>query len=216
MCKRFMLLLSLFLAASPTLAQIGISPAPATAQTQAAATPKPATVNVTLQTSEGTIRLELESASAPVTTKNFLRYVDQKRLDGTTFYRGTKVGPDFGLIQGGVRNDPKRLLPPIAHEPTTKTRLSHVDGAISMARNAPGTATADFFITVGAMPSMDADPRQAGDNQGFAVFGRVTEGMDVVRRILDSPKSPTAGEGVMKGHMLAPPVRIVSTRRDAK
>ena len=82
-----------------------------------------------------------------------------------------------------------------------------------MARAAPGTAGGDFFIAVGAMPSMDADPTQPGDNAGFAVFGRVVEGMDVVHRILDAPTSPTAGEGAMKGQMLAAPVRIVSARR---
>ncbi|HEY0446779.1 MAG TPA: peptidylprolyl isomerase, partial [Allosphingosinicella sp.] len=96
---------------------------------------------------------------------------------------------------------------------TSRTGLSHVDGAISMARHEPGSATADFFITVGAMPAMDADPGQPGDNLGFAVFGRVVEGMDVVRRILDAPTSPTEGEGVMKGQMLASPVRILTARR---
>ena len=105
------------------------------------------------------------------------------------------------------------MLPPIAHEPTSKTGLSHVDGAISMARYAPGTADADFFITIGDLESMDADPAQPGDNQGFAVFGRVVEGMGVVRRILAAPTSPTEGEGVMKGQMLASPVRIISAAR---
>ncbi len=82
-----------------------------------------------------------------------------------------------------------------------------------MARNAPGTATADFFITVGALTSMDANPTSAGDKLGFAVFGRVVEGMDVVHRILAAPTSPTEGHGVMKGQMLAPPVRIVTARK---
>lgn len=178
-----------------------------------AVTPKPATVKVTLTTSEGPIVLELEKERAPVTTANFLRYVDGKRLDGTVFYRATKVADGYGLVQGGLRNDPERLLPPIAHEPTSQTGLSHVDGAISMARSTPGSATGDFFITLGAIPSMDADPKQPGDNLGFAVFGHVTEGMDVVRRILDAPTSPTEGEGAMKGQMLAAPVKIVTARR---
>lgn len=187
-------------------------PPAATAPTAPAQAPQPATVRVSLQTSEGPIVLELEKERAPLTTANFLRYVDEKRLDGIAFYRAMKVAPGYGLIQGGVR-DPRRLLPPIAHEPTSATGLSHVDGAISMARHAPGSATADFFITVGAMTTMDADPRQPGDNLGFAAFGRVAEGMDVVRRILDAPTSPTKGEGVMKGQMLAPPVRITAARR---
>lgn len=187
---------------------LAVPPAPA----QAPALP-PATVRVTLVTGEGRIVLELEKERAPVTTANFLRYVDQHRLDGTSFYRATKVGDGYGLIQGGARNDPKRVLPPIAHEPTTRTGLSHVDGAISMARAAPGSATMDFFITIGALPSMDADPAGPGDNQGFAAFGHVAEGMEVVKRILDEPTSPTAGEGVMKGQMLAAPVRILTARR---
>ena len=205
MPRRFALLALLFVAFAPAAAQNTVAPA--------APAPQPATVQVTLTTSAGPIVLALEKERAPITTANFLRYVDQKRLDGVTFYRACVVAPGFGLIQGGVRNDPKRVLKPIPHEPTTQTGLSHVDGAISMARQAPGTASGDFFITVGAIPSMDAHPDQPGDNQGFAVFGHVVEGMDVVRRILGSPASPTAGEGAMKGQMLDPPIRILSARR---
>jgi len=203
----------LALAATPVDAQAPA--APTTPAAPAAPAPKPATVRVALQTSEGPIVLELEKERAPVTTANFLRYVDQKRLDGATFYRAMKLTPegDFGLIQGGAKGDPKRVLPPIAHEPTTKTGLAHTDGAISMARGAPGSASGDFFISVGALSSLDANPSQPGDNLGFAVFGRVVEGMDVVRRIMGLPTSPTAGEGAMKGQMLAAPVRIASARR---
>ena len=172
-----------------------------------------ALVNVRLETTEGPIVVALEQGRAPITTANFLRYVDEKRFDGISFYRAVNVAPGFGLIQGGLRGDARKLLPPIKHEPTTVTGLSHIDGAISMARNAPGTADANFFITVGAIPSMDADPKQPGDNIGFAVFGHVTEGMDIVRHILQEPTSPTEGEGVMKGQMLVQPVRILSARR---
>jgi len=204
----------LWFSITPALAQTSSASPPEQTQSHA---PQPisrqATIRVVLQTSEGPIVLELEKERAPVTTANFLRYVDQKRLDGTNFYRATKVAEGYGLIQGGVRNDPKRVLPPIAHEPTTQTGLSHVDGTISMARAAPGSATADFFITVGAMPSMDADPAQPGDNLGFAAFGRVVEGMDVVRHILDAPTSPTEGEGAMKGQMIAAPIHIIAARR---
>lgn len=206
MVRRFAPLALLLVALSPLQAEPPAEPAPVAA-------PKPATVRVSLQTDAGPIVLELEKERAPITTANFLAYVDKKRLDGMTFYRATKVGEGYGLIQGGVRNDPKRLLPLIAHEPTTKTGLSHIDGAISMARAAPGTAGGDFFITIGALTSMDADPAQPGDNLGFAVFGRVVEGMDVVHRILEMPTSPTEGEGAMKGQMLAPPVRILTARR---
>ena len=172
-----------------------------------------ALVNVRLETTEGPIVVALEQGRAPITTANFLRYVDEKRFDGISFYRAVNVAPGFGLIQGGLRGDARKLLPPIKHEPTTVTGLSHIDGAISMARNAPGTADASFFITVGAIPSMDADPKQSGDNLGFAVFGHVAQGMDIVRHILQEPTSPTEGEGVMKGQMLVQPVRILSARR---
>lgn len=170
-------------------------------------------VQVALDTSAGRIIVAVHVAMAPITARNFLRYVDQKRLDGTTFYRA--VGTvDFGFVQGGTQNDPARTLPPIAHEPTTQTGLTHDEGALSMARYAPGSATGDFFIVLGKMPSMDAQPSSSpGDNQGFAVFAHVVEGMDVVRAILSTPKSPTAGEGVMKGQMLQHPIRITTARR---
>ncbi len=198
----------MLLAVAPAAAQVPTTPAPA-----AAPMPKPATVRVTLTTADGPIVVEVETERAPITAANFLRYVDQKRLDGTSFYRAVKVADGMGLVQGGTRNDPKRTLKPIAHEPTTKTTLSHIDGALSMARGAPGTADGDFFITAGAFPSMDADPSQPGDNAGYAVFGRVVEGMDVVRRILVAPVSPTEGAGDMKGQMLAPRIAILTARR---
>lgn len=213
MLHRIMPLVALCVVATPLFAQPMSPLAPDPTSLPVAAAPQFETVRATLQTSEGSIVLELEKQRAPVTTANFLRYVDQNRFDGAVFYRATKVAPGFGLIQGGARNDPKRILKPIAHEPTTMTGLSHVDGAISMARGAPGSANGDFFIAIGAMPSLDAHPDQAGDNLGFAVFGRVVEGMDVVRRILDAETSPTEGEGAMKGQMLAAPVRITTARR---
>ena len=185
-------------AASPALAQAPASP-----------------VRVKLETAQGAIVLELYPDKAPITAGNFLRYVDGKRFDGATFYRASKVpnAPEFGLIQGGVQNDPAKVLKPIAHEPTTKTGLSHTDGVISMGRTNPGTATSDFFIVLGDMTYMDADPKQPGDNLGFAAFGKVVEGMDVARKILAEPTSQTAGVGVMKGEMLAKPVKIISARR---
>lgn len=170
-------------------------------------------VKVRLETTEGAIVLVLKPDRAPITTANFLNYVGKKKFDGISFYRAVNVAPGYGLIQGGIRGDARQLLPPIKHEPTTETGLSHTDGAISMARNAPGTADASFFITVGNIPSMDADPKQPGDNLGFAVFGHVIEGMEIVRHILQEPTSPTEGEGIMKGQMLAQPVQIISARR---
>lgn len=189
--------------------------APALAQTppDAAAAPGPAVVEVRLETSEGPIVLALEAERAPVTTANFLRYVDQHRLEGMTFYRAMQGGPGAGLIQGGVGSIPGRALPPIAHEPTTQTGLSHTDGVISMARYAPGSAAGDFFIIVGNMNFLDAAPAAPGDNLGFAAFGHVVQGMDLVRRILAAPVSPTVGEGVMRGQMLASPIQILGAAR---
>ncbi|MDB5706763.1 MAG: cyclophilin type peptidyl-prolyl cis-trans isomerase [Sphingomonas bacterium] len=175
--------------------------------------PKPATVRVLLTTSEGPITIELEKERAPATTANFLHYVDTRRFDGIAFYRAMKVAPELGLIQGGLRNDPRKLFPPVMLEPTSRTGLSNTDGVISMARDKPDTATADFFIVIGDLSSLDAKPAQPGDNLGFAAFGHVVEGMEVVRRIAAAPTSPTDGEGAMKGQMLAPTIKIVTARR---
>jgi peptidyl-prolyl cis-trans isomerase A (cyclophilin A) len=178
-----------------------------------AETAVPATVKVVLNTSLGNIVLAVETERAPITAANFLRYVDQKRLDGSDFYRAVSLGDDgqYGLIQGGLRGNPKRVLKPIAHEPTSVTGLSHVNGAISMARADPGTATADFFIVIGDLVSWDAQPN--GGDPGYAVFGHVVDGMDVVHTILGQPISPTAGDGALKGQMLAMPVKILTARR---
>lgn len=173
-----------------------------------------APLRVSLQTEKGVILLELDRR-APVTTANFLRYVDQRKLDGAVFYRAsrTRGAENRGFIQGGSRRPFVFQLPPIEHEPTSRTGLRHVDGSISMARTAPGTARSNFFISVGPQPAMDADPKKSGDNQGFAAFGRVVGGMDVVRRILAVPTIPNAGRGAMKGQMIAQPVRILTARR---
>lgn len=195
--------------AAPAVGQQATPPSPA-----AAPAPVPADlVRVVLTTAEGPITLELDRGRAPATTANFLRYVDAKRFDGVAFYRAMKLGQGYGLVQAGLRNDPKKLFPPVRHEPTTQTGIRHEDGVISMARDKPGTATADFFIAVGALPSLDADPSKPGDDLGFAAFGRVVDGMDVVRRILLAPTSPTQGQGVMRGQMLSPTIRIVRARR---
>jgi len=169
-------------------------------------------VRVRLETEAGPILLELDGRHAPVTTANFLAYVDRHRFDGIVFYRAarTEGAPNRGFIQGGIRRDYRRMLAPIAHEPTSRTGLRHVDGAISMARAEGGAgAMGEFFITVGAMPDMDAH----GDDEGFAAFGRVVEGMDVVRRILAGETVENAGRGAMRGQMLAAPVRITRAVR---
>jgi peptidyl-prolyl cis-trans isomerase A (cyclophilin A) len=187
MIRRFLLGLAALLIAAPALAQ----------------------ERVALDTSAGAIVIELD-ARAPVTSANFLRYVDEDRFDGVTFYRAMNLGAAGGLIQGGPSGAADRVLPPIAHEPTSQTGLAHIDGAVSMARFDPGTATGDFFIIVGAgMSSLNA----SASDPGFAVFGRVVEGMDVVKAILASPRSATEGEGVMRGQMLEPRIEIRDARR---
>ena len=174
--------------------------------------PLPDTVRVRLETEAGPILLSLDHKRAPVTTANFVRYVEEGRFDGTYFYRAarTKGAKERGFVQGGIRHSARRSLPPIAHEPTAQTGIRHVDGTVSMARAAPAGAMGDFFIIAGgAMPAMDskaADP-------GFAAFGRVSEGMDVVRDILAAPTVPNAGRGPMRGQMIEKPVRIVRASR---
>lgn len=178
--------------------------------------PAAGVVKVQLVTGLGAIVLELRGDRAPITTANFLSYVDQKRLDGASFYRAAHYEgrQTDGLIQGGLAYAHReRALAPIAHESTTQTGLRHTDGVISMARYAPGSATSEFFICVGANESLDADPAASGDNLGFAAFGRVAQGMDVVARIWTAPTSPTEGEGVFRGQMLEPQIPIVRAAR---
>jgi len=204
---------SLLLGACGEGAPAGTAVAPnnqAAAPPPAKAQPLPDLVRVRLETGAGPIVLELDVKRAPVTAGNFVRYVEEGRFDGTSFYRAapTKNAPGRCFIQGGIRRDFKRMLPPIAHEPTSKTGLRHEAGTISMARTETG-AMGEFFITTEAMPAMDAK----GAKKGYAAFGKVVEGMDTVRRILAAPTVPGAGRGAMKGQMIAEPVPIVSVRR---
>jgi len=171
-------------------------------------------------TALGPIEVELDHAHAPVTVENFMRYVDARRFDGMAFYRAMKLqwgDQPNGLIQTGLRGNPAKLFKPIAHEPTSQTGILHKAGTLSMARWAPGTATADFSILLSDMPGLDADPAAADPDRqaGFAAFGHVVAGMDVVRRIWDSPISPTAGEGALKGQMLVPEIKVLTVRRSA-
>jgi peptidyl-prolyl cis-trans isomerase A (cyclophilin A) len=176
------------------------------------------TVRVAMVTTLGTIEIDLDGKHAPITTANFLHYVDTKRFDGIVFYRAMHLAwgtQPNGLVQAGLRETAK-LYPPIAHEPTTQTGLTHKAGALSMARNAPGTATANFSILLSDMTGLDADPKATDPElqAGYAVFGQVVSGMDVARKVWDAPMSPTEGEGVMRGQMLADPVKILTVRRE--
>jgi peptidyl-prolyl cis-trans isomerase A (cyclophilin A) len=209
--------LSLLAAGCDSQAPADRQPAANAKQAEEAAAPEPAPapeadiVRVRLETEMGSMVLALDHKHAPITTENFLRYVDAKRFDGIVFYRAARTpgAKGGGFIQGGIQRNYRRMYAPIAHEPTSKTGLHHGAGAISMARLAPGTAAGEFVITASAQPAMDA---HKGD-PGFAAFGRVTEGMETVRRILAAPTIPNAGRGPMKGQMIAAPVKIVSARR---
>ena len=162
-------------------------------------------VPVAIDTSAGRILVALDRLHAPQTTANFLKYVDTHKFDGEAFYRAMPYG-DGGLIQGGIRSDARKLNPPVAFESSGKTGIQNKAGSIAMAALAPGKAQADFFIETVDIPGFD------GDN-GFAAFGQVVEGMDVVKKIFASPVSPTKGEGAMKGQMLEPAVKIIKVSR---
>ena len=181
----------------------------------------PENPRVVMETSEGAITLELYAQKAPVTVANFLRYVDAGALDGGAFYRTTRPDNDpmITVIQGGLwkpweegmDEDFEPPFPPIAHETTETTGLTHDDGVISMARDEPGSASSEFFINVGPNPSLDFGGERNPDGQGFAAFGKVIGGMDVVRAIHDAETQE--GEG-FEGQILAEPVKIISVRRE--
>ena len=211
--------MTLGLVAAPLLAQTTSTPVPQPAPAPAAApTPAPALPRVKIDTTAGSFTVEIEVKKAPITAANFLHYVDQKKLDGITFYRTVKVADKFGFVQFGTNGDPQRTLPPIKHEPTTITGLKHLNGTLSTARLAPGSARGDFTISVGDQPSFDADPTRPDDathtNLGYAAFGRVVDGMDVVLKIFDAPINPNATvRGSFKGEVPAAPVKVLSARR---
>lgn len=173
----------------------------------------PPPVRVVLQTEKGDIELELDEARAPKSVRNFLMYLDAGLYEGGVFHR--TVRPDnqpnspvkIEVIQAGV--NPARQSEekaPIPLERTKDTGLKHVDGAVSMARDTPDTATADFFICIGAQPELDFGGKRNPDGQGFAAFGRVVKGMDVVRAIQQAPHA---------GQKLTPPVKILKATRQA-
>jgi len=212
--------LALFALLCLPLAGCGDNPPPAANKSASANAAAPSApigdlVRVRLETDAGAIVLELDHRHAPITTENFIAYVDQHRFDNTVFYRTSHTPHDaqHGFIQGGIRHNYRVLLPPIPLEPTSRTGLLHRDGTISMARTTPDSAMGDFVISIGAQPGMDAGPRAPGDHLGYATFGRVIEGMDVVRRIHAAPADPNSGRGSMRGEMLSAPVRIISARR---
>jgi peptidyl-prolyl cis-trans isomerase A (cyclophilin A) len=162
-----------------------------------------------IETAAGDIRIEVYPDQALLTAANFLRYVDAGLYDGSNFFRVLTQGnqPDnefrIEVIQGGDAADEK-CFPAIAHETTEMTGLRHLDGTISMARAEPGTASCSFFICIGDQPELDFGGRRNPDGQGFAAFGQVVAGMDVVKKIqnLDQEKQ-----------YLKKPLVIISIRR---
>lgn len=179
--------------------------------TLANSTPQaPGVVRVRLVTSAGNIVLALDGKRAPKTVANFMAYVDDGRLDGTEFYWATrrKADPRFGFIQGGIAQDARRMLPPLVLEPTSQTGITHLDGTVSMAHGInENAANANFSIMVGPNPGLDARP----GNNGYAAFGRVVSGMDVVKRILALPTG--GGREAMKGQMILQPIKIIRAER---
>jgi len=190
------------------------SPAPA-AKVESG-TLRPGEVAVRLETSLGSIVLAIDTAHAPVTSANFLKYVDGGFYDGGRFHRATRPDnypaappnrPMMEIIQGGINPERRAsAFPPIPLERTSVTGLKHVRGTVSMARgNAADTATSDIFILLDDQPSLDFGGKRFDDGQGGAAFGRVISGMDVVRKIQQQP---------VQGQNLTPPVPIVSAKRD--
>ena len=176
---------------------------------QAAAVQAQAPVRVRIVTDSGAITVELAPDKAPVTVANFLRYVDDKRYDGGSFYRAVTLQnqlpadkqPQIEVIQGGIDADSSKRLPPITHETNDRSGIRHTDGVISMARGTPGSATSEFFFVINNQPALDFGGKRNPDGQGFAAFGHVIDGMNVVRAI---QRMPSAN---------APPQRMVTTVR---
>ena len=169
----------------------------------------PDTQRGSLMTEKGEIVVLLEGRKAPITVNNFLHYVDTGKLDGAEFWRSSNQG-GTGFVQAktaGVK------FPPIPHEPTSQTGLSHTNGTISMTRFDVGTATNEFTISIGDQTYLDAGRDPKGDNQGYAAFGHVVKGMGVVRAILNGRISKDTPAGGWKGQMLAHRVKIVTAKR---
>ena len=182
----------------------------------ACASPEAERPVILMQTSMGDIEIEIAADAAPLTGANFLRLAEGGHLDGAGFYRVVRPDNDNGtpaisVIQGGVQ-DRGSPFPPIPHETTERTGLLHVDGAISMARAEVGTASTEFFICVGAQPALDFGGERNADGRGFAVFGRVVSGMDVVRAIHALKADALTNNTYLSGQILASPIRIESVR----
>lgn len=177
------------------------------------------TIEVIMETGHGDIEISLYPERAPVTVANFLKYVDGGHYDGGSIYRVVRLDNDNGapkieVIQGGANiDDGDEPFPPVDHETTDRTGILHTDGTISMARLDPGTATHAFFITIGAQPSLDFGGTRNIDGLGFAAFGRVTEGMAIIKEINALEAIAPVNDDYVAGQILDPPVVISRVRR---
>jgi peptidyl-prolyl cis-trans isomerase A (cyclophilin A) len=184
----------------------------------AAALPLAGNPRVILRTPLGSITLLLRPDRAPLSANDFLHYVTAGAYDGGRFFRVVRADNDHGhpridVVQGGARPD-ARQGPPVAHETTARTGLRHRDGTISLTRDAPGTGSGnEFFICVGDQPGLDFGGTRNPDGQGFAAFGTVTAGMDVVRAIWQRDASGHSPDKYTVGQILRDPVPIVTARR---
>ncbi|MEI9887584.1 MAG: peptidylprolyl isomerase [Rhizomicrobium sp.] len=170
---------------------------------------------IQVRTTLGRLVIEVYPDRAPLTTAAFLQFAGGLERSGTAFYRvvrqdNDKGDPPISVVQGGLTGD--HDCPTVCHEPTSRTGILHRDGAISLARDAPGSASAAaFFICIGDQPSLDFGGRRNADGQGFAAFGRVLAGMDVVRAIHRRPTSQDAPTAYLQGQMLVRPVPLKLT-----
>ena len=166
---------------------------------------------VLIKTELGDITVEIYADKAPITAANFLKYVENKLYDGSVFHRTVTMDNQpkdeikIEVIQGGQLARDKEF-PAIPLERTSVTGVKHTDGAISMARGGPDTATSSFFFCVGDQPELDFGGQRNKDGQGFAAFGKVVAGMEVVKKIHQSPK---------ENQNLKPPIKIISITRIA-
>lgn len=175
-------------------------------------------VRIVMSTSKGDIEIDLFVDRAPVTAGNFLQLVDKGLLDGGSFYRvvtydNDKGSPKIEVIQGGRGDALEGQVDAIDHETTAQTGIRHTDGVISMARGGVGTATSEFFIVIGDQPGLDHGESRNADEQGFAAFGRVVGGMEVVHEIHSLPADGPTDSDYTAGQILTMPVEITSVRR---
>ena len=176
-------------------------------------------VRVLVQTELGNIVIEVDAAKAPGTTANFLKYVEAGHYNGGTFHRTVKMDNQpqsdvkIEVIQAGVNPEvAKSGFPPIPIERTSVTGILHKDGVVSMARGEPDSATSGWFICINDQPSLDFGGKRNPDGQGFAAFGRVVSGMDVVRKIQMAPSSADRQTNA-EAQRLTPPIKILKVAR---